>query len=179
MYTPKYSPNSSDERERIVSQTRDAGAWIGNLDETLDLRRKTSRDRSARIIRRAHWLSPEDREIVLAYFERDMCASEIGQLLKVDPKYVRRQLKQIVHRLEDPRCAYVVANRNAWTPKRRAIAEDLFLRGRSMRDVSKTHKTSLHMIRKHRDAIDAMAHADQQQYQRPTRTWQTTERVSS
>ena len=155
------------------------GDWISHGYKGVDLRRRRDADLSRRIARRAHWLDKHDREITLAYFERGLTASQISEMSNEDARHIRKRLREIVLRLEDPRCAYVVANRNAWTPKRRAIAEDLFLRGRSMRDVSKTHKTSLHMIRKHRDAIDAMAQADQQQYQRPTRTWQTTERVSS
>lgn len=153
-----------------MNRTLDAGTWIDGLDQSLDLRRKATHALSTRVVERAHWLSPKDCELVLAYFERGMHASEIGTLLGYEPKYVRRRLKQLVFRLEDPRCAYVVTHRNAWTPKRRAIAEDLFIRGRSMREVSKAHNMSLHTIRKHRDAIEAMAQASLEE-RSPSRAW--------
>lgn len=158
-----------------MGKTYDAGAWIEGLDETIDLRRRSTQEKSSRIIRRAHWLDENDREIVIAYFERGMHASEIGTLLNTDPRLIRRRLRHIIQRLEDPRCAYVVAHRNAWSARRRAIAEDLFIRGRSMREISKERGLSLHAVRKHRDAIDAMTIA-QTLSDRPSRIWQHAER---
>ncbi len=162
----------------IVSRTHDAGVWIDGLDQTLDLRRKQSRSLSTRVIRRAHWLDPYDREIALAYFDRGMKGADIGALLNIDPRHVRKRIKQIVLLLEDPRCAYVVAHRNAWSSRRRMIAEDLFVKGRSMREVSESRGISLHAVRKHRDAIDAMASASLEQG-RPSRSWQHAERDRS
>jgi DNA-binding CsgD family transcriptional regulator len=158
-----------------VGKTQDAGTWIEGLDEAIDLRRRSIREKSSRIIRRAHWLDDDDREIVIAYFERGMHASKIGAFLKTDPRLIRRRLRHIILRLEDPRCAYVVAHRNAWSARRRAIAEDLFIRGRSMREISKERGLSLYSVRKHRDAIEAMTIA-QTLTDRPSRTWQYAER---
>lgn len=158
-----------------MGRTLDAGTWIEGVDDAIDLRKGSIRERSTRLVRRAGWLDDGDREIVIAYFERGMRASEIGTLLSTDPRLIRRRLKQIINRLEDPRCAFVVAHRGAWSARRRVIAEDLFIRGRSMREISKDRGLSLHLIRKHRDAIEAMTIA-QSISDRPSRTWQHAER---
>lgn len=161
--------------ERSVGQTQHAGMYIEAVDGTLDLRRRQSRTRGSRLVRRAHWLEAQDREITLAYFDRGMNAAEIGTLLSMDPRCVRRRIKHIVARLEDPRCAYVIAHRGGWTTRRRSIAEGLFVRGESMREVSDRLGVSLHSVRRQRDAIEAMTQA-QEDTQRPSRAWQRSER---
>jgi transposase len=152
-----------------------SGDWIGHDEKGIDLRRKRSADLARRMTRRAEWLEPGEREITLAFFDRGLNAAQIGMMIREEPRIVRKRLRQIISRLEDPRCAYVVAHRNAWTARRRAIAEDLFIRGRSMREISKERGLSLHAVRKHRDAIDAMTIA-QTLTDRPSRTWQHAER---
>jgi transposase len=152
-----------------------SGDWIGHDENGIDLRRKRSADLARRMTRRAEWLEPGEREITLAFFDRGLNAAQIGMMIREEPRIVRKRLRQIISRLEDPRCAYVVAHRNAWTARRRAIAEDLFIRGRSMREISKERGLSLHAVRKHRDAIDAMTIA-QTLTDRPSRTWQHAER---
>lgn len=151
------------------------GDWVRLDEQGLDLRRRRSADLARRMARRAQWLDHIEREITLAYFDRGLTATEISSMMHEDPRVVRKRLRQIVSRLEDPRCAYVVAHRNAWSKRRREIAEDLFIRGRSMREVSKSRGLSLHAVRKHRDAVDAMALADCEP-DRPSRIWQTSER---
>ena len=149
-------------------------AWSAQGEHGLDLRRKHNAGIARKIAQRAHWLDREDRELALAYFDRGMSAASIGALIGQNPRFVRKRLKHIVNRLADPRSAYVVANRNAWTASRRAVAEELFLHGHSKRDVSQRLGLSLHNVRKHRDAIEAMSQA-QHNEGRASRTWQRSE----
>lgn len=149
---------------------------IENVDESLDLRRKQNQQLCEKIVRRAHWLAARDRDIALAYFDRGMNAAEIGSMLRIDPRCVRRRIKHIVSRLRDPRCAYVISHRNSWSAQRRAVAEALFVEGHSMREVSDTLGISLHVVRKYRDAIEIMTQADRETA-RISRAWQNAEGV--
>lgn len=148
--------------------------FMDRLDTEIDLRRRRSTDRTARIVRRAQWLMPEDRELVLAVFERGQSASSLGSIRGQNPRSIRKRIHQLVARLEDPRLAYVVAHHNAWARTMRSVARELFIRGRTMREVSDELGISLHRVRQLRDAIEAMAQT--QQPARISRTWLNTER---
>lgn len=159
-----------------MQRTVEAGSWLEQLDESLDLRRKRDSSLSSRLVRRAHWLEPEDRELILAVFDRGQSARSIGTICNQPPRTVRRRIKSLAERLCDPRVAYVVAHRNAWGSSRKRIAHELFIRGRSMRQVSGLLGVSLHCVRKHRDAIEAMVHAaDAQRSQQTSRAWRNSE----
>ncbi len=126
------------------------------LDERFDLRRKHEASLSDSLVRRAHWLDPKDRELVLAMFRDGRSALSIARLLEQDPRMVRRRLKRLARRLQDPRVAYVVAHQAQWAPGRRRVARRLYIAGLSMREVASELGVSLHCVRKHRDAIEAM-----------------------
>ena len=159
-----------------MQRTVEAGSWLEQLDESLDLRRKRDASLSSRLVRRAHWLEPEDRELILAVFDRGQTACSIGTISSQPPRVVRRRIKALAERLCDPRVAYVVAHRNAWGSSRRRVTHELFIRGRSMRQVSQLLSISLHCVRKHRDAIEAMVNAaDEQRGQRVSRAWRSSE----
>lgn len=148
---------------------------MARMGDQLDLRRKREGDFSDTMVRRAHWLEPDDRELVLAMFQRDQSASEIALLSNEDPRNIRRRLKHLIARLNDPTVAYVVAHHKQWPRTRRAIARELYIRGRTMRQASERFRMSLHSVRKHRDAIETMCQA-QGNDKRPSRTWRTAER---
>ena len=57
------------------------GEWLENAEDTLDLRRKRDSGFSDRMVRRACWLEADDRELVLAMFERGHSAKAIGSML--------------------------------------------------------------------------------------------------
>ncbi|HCT44140.1 MAG: hypothetical protein CMJ35_03460 [Phycisphaerae bacterium] len=141
----------------------------------VDLRRRRDSDFVDRLIRRADWLQGQDRELVLAMFDRSMSAAAISRMTGIPARQIRKRLRQLVTRLNDPRVAYVVAHHNSWNPTMKAIGQELFVHGRTMREVCQDLGLSLHCVRKNRDAIEAMALA-QQHRARPSRTWRRTER---
>ncbi len=151
------------------------GMGIEYVDEAIDLRRKRNSELVNRIIRRADWLDAPDRELILAYFDRGLSAARISAINGSDPRNIRRRVRRLIARLNDPRVAYVVAHSGGWGRSRCSVARELFLRGRSMRETSQKLGISLHSVRKHRDAIEAMALAEQEK-QRPSRRWQHAER---
>jgi len=148
-------------------------AW---LDDTFDLRRRRESALSETVARRAHWLDPDDRELVLAMFRDNRPAKAIAAMVHDDPRHIRRRLRRLARRLLDPRVAYVVAHRNAWSPSRQAVAHMLYIQGRPMRQVSDKLGMTLYSVRQHRDAIEAMIRAPSKRQQAsPSRTWKTAE----
>lgn len=154
------------------------GDTIGRMHETLDLRRRVEAHASSRLIRRAHWLDPDDRELILAVFDRGQSAASIANISESSPRLVRKRIKQLIARLNDPRVAYVVAHHRQWGRTRQAVGRGLFIRGQSMREVSDRLGVSLHCVRKHRDAIEAMTLADRPGA-RVSRTWRHAEQPES
>lgn len=157
------------------------GQVMGRMGEHLDLRRRVEALASGRLIRRAHWLDPHDRELILAMFDRGQNATSIAIASRSSPRLVRRRIKQLIARLNDPRVAYVVAHQGHWGRTRQSVARDLFVRGCTMRQVSERLGVSLHCVRKHRDAIEAMAAAaqDDARTSRTSRTWRNAEQPAT
>lgn len=162
-----------------MGRTYGTGSGMEQSEHALDFRRRREGELSTMVVRRAHWLRGRDREIAISFFQRGMHATEIASMMRMNARHVRKRIKQIVLRLRDPRCAYVVAHASGWSPRRRQIGEDLYIHGHSMRRISEQRGLSLHAVRKHRDAIDAMAMAAQQGYARPSRAWMGSERGPS
>lgn len=161
-----------------MQQVTGSENWLSDCDQRLDLRRKRETDLSSLVVRRAHWLEPDDCELILAMFDRGQHATSIASMVKQSPRLVRRRIRDLVARLSDPRVAYVVAHRHQWGQSRRRVARELFIRGRSMREASDALGLSLHSVRKHRDAIEAMALADRSGSS-VSRTWRSAERSES
>ncbi len=152
----------------------DAGAYAEQFSERVDLRRRRETRMTDRLVRRAHWLKQEDRELILAMFDRGQSAVSIARMKHIPVRHVRKQIRHLVARLNDPRVAYVMAHNNSWNPTMQAIGQGLFIHGRTMRDLSKELGISLHCVRKNRDAIEAMTQARQRAH--PSRAWQRAKR---
>jgi DNA-binding CsgD family transcriptional regulator len=160
-----------------MRRTETSVTWLDNLDQTSDLRRKRDSGFNQRMIQRSKWLGSSDRHLIISMFREDKSAREIAESLDQPPRQVRKQIKQIVHRLNDPRLAYVIEHHKEWTKTRREIAHSLFIEGRSMRETTDKLGVSFYSVRKHRDAIDAMCHASiarsSQSNTSPTRLWRS------
>ncbi len=133
--------------------------WLDQISEDMDLRKKRSDTLTRHIVKRAHWLEPTDRQLVLAMFRDGQSAQSIANRFGGCPRQIRRRIKKLVHRLSDPRIAYVIAHHEKWSKSRRAIAHSLFVQGRSMRETTNELGMSFYSVRKHREAIEAMCQA--------------------
>lgn len=136
-----------------------AADWLDGISEDMDLRKKREHSLTDRIVARAIWLEVDDREVVLSMFRDGQSANIIAHRLNQDPRQVRRRIKKLVNRLNDPRIAYVVAHHEQWSKTRRSIAQSLFIQGRSIRETVDDLGVSFYSVRKHREAIDAMCAA--------------------
>lgn len=121
-----------------------------------DLRRKRRREVVERIVQRAELIAPADRTLVLAYYRDGQSASDIAQLAGEPVRTLRRRLRRIVQRLLSPRFEFVATRIHTWTPTRRRVAGACVLEGRTLRDTSVRLGLSLHSVRRHHDAVQAM-----------------------
>ena len=142
-----------------MGRTKSNTDWLDQVDERVDLRKKRENSLCDQLVRRAHWLEPTDCQLILAMFRDGHSAVDIAQLVGESPRNVRRRIRWLVNRLNDPRVAYVVAHHDGWSKSRKAIARALFIQGRSMRETTTDLGLSFYSVRKHREAIEAMCNA--------------------
>ncbi len=147
--------------------------WLDKVTDDIDLRKSHANTLTDQLVHRAHWLENKDRDLIIATFRDGQSANLIAHRLAQDPRHIRRRIKRLVHRLNDPRVAYVVEHSEAWTRSKRAIAQSLFIQGRSIREVTESLGVSFYSVRKHREAINAMSQANAQANSRSSklRAW--------
>ena len=71
-------------------------------------------------------------------------------------RIARRRLRRLETRLASDRFAFVIARRNSWATTRRRVAVTCVLHGRSLRQASRELGISLHTVRRHVEAVEAM-----------------------
>ncbi len=125
-------------------------------DAAWDLRRKRRREVVERVVERAELLSPSDRALVLAYYRDGQRASDIARLAGEPVRALRRRLRRVVERVLSPRFEFVASRRLTWTPTRRRVACACVLEGYTLRETSRRLALSLHSVRRHHDAVQAM-----------------------
>ncbi len=136
-----------------------ASGGIGVLidpDSSWDLRRKRRREVIERVVERAELLSPADRALILAYYRDEQSALDIARLACEPVRAVRRRLRRVVQRVLSPRFQFVASRRRSWPPTRRRVASACVLEGFTLREASRRLGLSLHSVRRHHDAIQAM-----------------------
>lgn len=127
-----------------------------------DLRRRTRRDHAELLTQRAAWISAPDRELVEAvYREGHSVASYVRAhrglgFERWTERSARRRLRRLVERLASPRFAFVIAARSSWPTTRRRVAMAVVVQGQTLRDTARTLGLSLHAVRRHIDAVDAL-----------------------
>ncbi len=153
-----------------MSKPITATDFLDTLSEDTDLRRRRTIASNDRLIKRAHWLEPHDRELILAMFRDGQTANTIALRTRQCPRHTRRKIKQLVRRLNDPRVAYVVTHHEHWSRSRKAVARSLFIQGQSIREVTQELGISFYTVRKHREDINAMFQESNRA--QPNRAWQ-------
>lgn len=139
-----------------MRQTAISVDWLDQVSEDMDLRKKRASALTSRIVSRAHWLGSSDRDLIMTIFRDGKSAHSFAQKHGECPRQTRRRVKKLVHRLNDPRVAYVIAHHEKWSKSRRSIAHSLFIQGRSMRETTDELGMSFYSVRKHREAVEAM-----------------------
>ncbi|MBL4591830.1 MAG: sigma-70 region 4 domain-containing protein [Phycisphaerales bacterium] len=137
-----------------------AADWLDSASPDLDLRKRRADALNERIVQRADWLGPDDRAVVLAMFADGYSAAEIARIGNTNVRTVRTRIHRIVTRLGDPRTAYVVRHAEGWSRTRKKIGRAIFVQGMSLRETASELSMSFYLVRRHREAIEAMFEAD-------------------
>lgn len=128
-----------------------------------DLRRRSRREYAAMLVERAAWITPDDRELVEAVFGEGLSVvaytrrrRETDPVSPVSVRSARRRLRKVITRLLSPRFAFVINNRSDWSASRRRVAMACVVRGLSLREAARKMGMSLHAVRRHMDAVEAL-----------------------
>jgi DNA-directed RNA polymerase specialized sigma24 family protein len=128
-------------------------------ERSIDLRRAQSRALAEQIVRRADFLPPHDRQLLLAVYSQGNTAVDLARLMRQDPRALRRRIRRLVRRVLSSRFCYVASHKDEWTTSRRRVAIACVLQGCSLRLASKELGLSLHAVRRHFDAVLALCEA--------------------
>lgn len=142
-----------------------------------DLRRRDRRDYARTLLERAAWLPAGDRELIEAVFGEGL--SVVAYLRRcrdrglepastrgapaggsVSARMARRRLRRLIERVLSPRFAFVVAHRTGLGATRRRVAMACIVQGRSLREAAGMLGLSLHAVRRHIDAVEALFAAE-------------------
>jgi hypothetical protein len=128
---------------------------------TRSLRRDHGRAAAEAILHRSEWLGPADRQLLKSIFGDGHSVARLAPMLHTGKRSLRRRVKRLLDRLNSRRFAFVAVRHNHWTPTRRRVAAAMVLQGLSMREASESLRLSLHNVRRHYDAINALFDASE------------------
>lgn len=154
-------PDHAHQPARRPRRRTYAAGWLDDLGH-LDLRRPRDAEAADRVIHRADWLGPSDRALVLAVFRDSMSVTDLARAHDTCPRSLRRRLAAALARINDDHAPFVIAHTTtqlgppAITGVRARIARAVYLQGRSMRAIADDLGVSLHTVRAHRQAVDAL-----------------------
>lgn len=132
-----------------LNTVKDTATW------TADLRRARKREQIQTLLDRAHAaeLPSTDLELLRAVLADGRTAVNLSALTGEHIRTVRRRIRKLTIRLNDPFFLYVLRHRDAWPASRRTAATAIVLHGLTLRDAAKSLGISLHLARKQRDTI--------------------------
>ncbi|PHQ80269.1 MAG: hypothetical protein COB69_06315 [Phycisphaera sp.] len=124
--------------------------------EAIDLRRTRSRDFVRSISERAKHLPDPERALLDEIYVNGKSIAAVAKLRDENVALLRRRVRRITTRVLTPRYRYVTEHQSAWRPTRRKVAGACVIEGLSIKDASIKLHLSTYLIRKHRDAIEAL-----------------------
>ncbi len=127
--------------------------WLDQVSSSIDLRKSRSHALTEHILTRSHLLPKRERHLINAMYNEGKSAAEIARIGDLDPRQVRRLIKNAITRMHDPLFVFVVKSSNSWSPTRRKIARSLFQSGRSIRATAEHLSLKVHQVRHHRAAV--------------------------
>jgi hypothetical protein len=122
-----------------------------------DLRRRGARNLAEQVVRRAAHLPMADRTLLHAVFRDGRPVAQVARARGEHPARLCARVRRLMRRLNDPAYLYVASHRAAWSPTMLAVASAHFLHGEPMRAVAARTGLSFHEVRRHRDAVLALA----------------------
>lgn len=174
--------NQTEYKSNPIRTILGDGVSVGAIECKPGTRRSRSDRRYAEmLVERAAWIPTVDRALIEAVYgeglsvvgyvrrcldrgvvpvERAVFGGGAGRAdLDAWSRAARRRLRRVVARLGSDRFAFVIARRNTWATSRRRVAMACVLHGNSLRQASRDLGLSLHTVRRHMEAVDAMFEA--------------------
>jgi len=120
------------------------------------------------LVERAAWLPAEDRALIEGVYGEGLSVAAYVRRCRdrgVGPETIscpsaaraaRRRVRRLIERIMSDRFGFVTARRNTWPTTRRRVALACIVHGLSLREASKTLGLSLHTVRRHMEAVDAL-----------------------
>jgi len=127
--------------------------------DPLDLRRRDRQDAARRISSLADWLPPADAALLHAVYSAGQSVTELARIAGLSPPALRRRVRRLAARVLSEKFLFVARHLGGWPPTRRRVARLCVLEGVSMREAARRLGLSLHTVRKHCHAIDALFEA--------------------
>lgn len=124
--------------------------------DRVDLRRRRDAAQADAIARRSDLLTPEDGALLRAVFEQGVSMRQLAAMRNESVRRVRNRVRTLATRSLSARFEFVMRRREDWPPTRRRVASACVLRGLTMREAAAELKVSLHSVRRHMDAINAL-----------------------
>ena len=178
---PDHQRTPSHSRVRSQTQTRQRAPGPGagfDPDQAADLRRVHARETSDHLLALAHQLAPEDRAVIEAVYLHGHTAVDMVKHREPGAGHtagstddlnderaaraLRARIRRLVRRMLRPEFGYVAHQIQTWTPTRQLVARACVLHGLPIRAASVRLNLSLHTIRRHLDAVQAMYEIDRQ-----------------
>lgn len=106
----------------------------------------------------AHLPAP-DAALIEAVFAHGLTVQRAAGLMNLDPRTVRRRIRQLITRIRSPAFAFVVVQRDNFSPERATVARACIIEGRSLRVAAIQLGISIHAVRLHKSAIITQAEA--------------------
>ncbi|MGD9693158.1 MAG: hypothetical protein AB7G17_10245 [Phycisphaerales bacterium] len=129
-------------------------------DRVADLRRRHGREETERVLALAEHVGAEERALLRAVFEGGVSVGELARVRGCPVRTLRREVRGLVRRVTDPRFVFVLSRREGWGAGRRKVASACVLQGLSLREAAREAGLTLHTVRRHMGAIEALFDAE-------------------
>lgn len=143
------------------TQARFTGKWAPAAGARGDLRRRLPPAMAERVVLRLDYLPEDERAILRSMFVDNRAVKELVPISGASERVLRRRVKRAIARVLGARFSFVLERRSSWTTTRRRVATLHYIDGRSVRETAEQTGLSLHAVRRHRDAIEALFGAEQ------------------
>jgi len=127
----------------------------------IDLRRRPEPGLVDLILMRAEYLAQSERALLEAYYRRGVDAADLALLEGKPARSIRRRVRSLSARVLDDLFVYVMRSIDRFGPTRQRIARGVYLQGTSRRAIAQQLGLSLHTVRRHCDAIEELARAQE------------------
>lgn len=127
-----------------------------NPDRVADLRRRLGREEVETVLALAEHLGPEERSLLRMVFDGGVPVGEVARVRGCPARTLRREVRALVKRVTDPRFVFVLSSREVWGANRRKVASACVVQGLTLRETASVTGLSLHAVRRHMGAIEAL-----------------------